>query len=80
MGQMDMHVDNALRKLQVAFAIRDVISDLSIDIRTNLDLRTIAEQEQLVLNDELALRLDCKVSPSCAEVCLFTWLRASVVA
>jgi hypothetical protein len=56
-----MHVDNTLRNLQLAFALRDLVSDMTLEVKSNLDIRTLADQEQLVVADEFALKVEFKV-------------------
>jgi hypothetical protein len=49
-----MHVDNTLRNLQLAFALRDLISDMTLEVKSNLE-------EELVFADEFALKVEFKV-------------------
>jgi hypothetical protein len=56
-----MHVDSILKHLALGFSLRDVVGDATLMLRTSLDLRALAEQPDLVLNNELHAKLDFKV-------------------
>lgn len=56
-----MHVDNLLKQLQLGFSLRDVMSDLVLELRTNLDLRNACERKDYVLSQHLGMRVNLKV-------------------
>ena len=60
-----MHLDNIIKNLQLGFAIRDLVSELFLELRTGLDLRSVLQDNDVVLNDAFAMKIDGKVSGSC---------------
>jgi len=59
--KMDMHIDNILKHLQLGFALRDVVTDFSLELRSGLDLRSVFQDTEFVLNDAFAMKIDGKV-------------------
>lgn len=67
-----MHVDNLLKQLQLGFSLRDVMSDLVVELRTNLDLRNACEKKDYVLSQHLGMRVNLKVRTNTRTLIIWT--------
>lgn len=58
----ELNVDNVFRDLQLGFSLRDIIQELAIDLSCNIDPRTVAESDDLTINDNFALKCNGRIS------------------
>lgn len=63
-----MHLDNILKGLQLSFSFKDLLNDLSIEMKSNVNMRMLVDEEDFVLNDEFALKMQFKVRGEKAHV------------